>query len=173
MGTEGFYGLLESRDKRRFTVYVKRIFSQLDIGAMFHGVLFAYQKTLASLAKEDEIKMLTEITLPIVEETISKAFPELAKHETPDEVFRWFADLLKASTLVRKISITKEGDKYVLDIDGCAFGDHVHSKLEPKDVTCPWAIIAVAMAKKTCEREVRIEYSDFTPSGAITLIEFV
>jgi len=89
-----------------------------------------------------------------------------------DVALRKLADLLVDSGFVREADVEQEGERYVLNIDGCIFAEYVHSMLKPKDVTCPWAIFAMTVAPKTSERKVKISLSEFSPQGSKTPIEF-
>lgn len=144
-----------------------------DVSALFHTVLFAYQKALRDAIGENATAVITWRTIPIIDGILGNASPELAGADDTDEALQRYADLLMASELVRKVSVERDGDRYLLDIDGCAFAEEVHPMLSPRDVTCPWAIVAMAIAQKTGKRSVRMNLSDFGPTGAKTTIEFL
>jgi len=149
------------------------MFTQLDIAALFHTVLFAYQKTLEEIAGDDATSIVASRVMPMVEEMTGEVFPELAGLDNPDDALGKFADLLGASEMVREMNMEKDGERYAVGIDGCAFADHVHSMTRPKDVTCPWAIIAMAIVQKSSKRNVRMTLSEFTAKGSETTIEFL
>jgi len=144
----------------------------LDVAAVFHNILFAYQRIIMDFLGETSSSVLTARTLHFVEKIVEEVSPELANAENVDIALRKLADLLVASEFVNKADIEKEGEKCVLNIDGCAFAEHVHNMLKPKDVTCPWAIFAMSLAQKTSKRKVKISLSEFNPLGSKTPIEF-
>ncbi len=146
--------------------------AQLDVAAVFHGILFAYQRIIMDFMGEVSSAVLTARTMPIVERMIEKTSPELAKAENADVALRKLADLLVASGFVSKARVEKKGEKRILEVDGCALAEHVHNMLRPKDVTCPWAIFAMSVVQRTSERKVKISLSEFTPLGSKTQIEF-
>jgi hypothetical protein len=146
--------------------------NQLDVAAVFHSILFAYQRIIMDFLGEVPSSVITARTLHFVEKTIERASPTLANAEKMDVALRKLADLLVASGFVSKVDIEKEGERCILEIDGCAFAEHVHNMLKPKDVTCPWAIFAMSVVQKTSERRVKISLSEFTPLGSKTPIEF-
>jgi len=145
---------------------------QLDVAAVFHNILFAYQRIIMDFQGEVSSSVIAARALPFVEKIIEKVSPELANAENIGVALKKLADLLIDSGLVNKASIEKEGEKYILDIDGCVFAEHVHNMLKPKDVTCPWAIFAMSVVQKTSERRVKISLSEFNPLGSKTPIEF-
>ena len=117
--------------------------------------------------------VMTARSLHFVEKIIERASPDLAKAENADAALRKRADLLVTSEFVNKANVKKEGEKYILNIDGCMFAEHVHDMLKPKDVTCPWAIFAMSIAQKTSKRKVKISLSEFKSLGSKTPIEFL
>jgi hypothetical protein len=116
--------------------------------------------------------MLTKLTLPTIEKVLDKATPEIMKAKDLDDALQKFAVLIVNSGFVRSAKITKNDQKYVFDLDGCLFADHIHNLLNPKDVTCPWAITAMSLARKFSGRDVKVAPSEITPSGMKTPIEF-
>ncbi|MCP8313291.1 MAG: hypothetical protein H3Z53_02805 [archaeon] len=157
----------------------ERRLAQSDISVLFHSVLFAHQMALRNNLGEIPSAVITTKVVPIIEGMIEKDFPELANAENTDDALKKFIDLLRASGFVLRANIEKDGEKYILNIDGCVFGGHVHPMLKPKDVTCPWAILAMSIIQKRSilqkinNRRVKMNLSEFSPSGSKTLIEFL
>lgn len=145
---------------------------QLDVAAVFHSILFAHQRIIMDFQGEASSSVLTARTLHFVEKIIETASPELADAENADVALRKLADLLVDSGFVSEAYIEKEGERCVLNIDGCIFAEHVHSMLKPRDVTCPLVIFAMSVAQKTSGRKVKISLSEFSPLGSKTPIEF-
>jgi hypothetical protein len=112
-------------------------------------------------------------TIPILEKIDKKASLELANAKNPDEALKKFAKLLMDSELVKKVGLEKHSQGYSLHINGCAFAHHIHDMLEPKDVTCPLAIIVMSIAQKTSNRKVEISLSEILPDGTKTPIVFL
>lgn len=146
--------------------------AQLDVAALFHCVLFAYQKALRDILGPTPTSDFTLFhAVPIIETILGKASPELASAVDADDALRKFAKLLVASVLVEKVEIKEEPERYTLVIDGCSFAEYVHDLLNPKDVTCPWGIIAMATVQRISKRSVRMSLSEFSPKGSVTPIE--
>ncbi|MCP8307345.1 MAG: hypothetical protein H3Z52_01410 [archaeon] len=157
----------------------ERRLAQSDISVLFHSVLFAYQMALRNNLGEIPSAVITIRVVPIIEGIIEKDFPELANAKNTDDALKKFADLLRASGFVLRANIEKDGERYILDINGCVFAGHVHKMLKLKDVTCPWAIFAMSIIQKKSilqkisNRGVKMNLSEFNPSGSKTLIEFL
>ena len=132
--------------------------------------MFAYQKAIRDVGLKDLPSPITEDTIPILKSLIS---PEFVDTENSEEALKKFADLLIASEFVKRADITKDGENYILGIDRCIFAEHIHNKLKPTDVTCPWAIMMMAIAEKTSHRKVMINPSHYTKHGTKTLILFL
>jgi len=147
--------------------------AQLDVGALFHGVLFAHQKVLKEVLGQTPSFVIATHTIPIFEIVNEKAALALANTEDSDEALNKFAKLLMNSELVKKVSLEKHSHGYSFNANGCAFASHIHDMLEPKDVTCPWGIIAMSIAQKTSNRKVKMSLSEFHPEGANTPIMFL
>lgn len=144
---------------------------QFDVAAIFHGILFAYQKTVMNFLGETPSSVITAQTIPVIEEIIERASPSLTNVEKAEEALRRLVDLLRASGFVGEARIEMKDGKCILDIDGCIFADHMHSMLKTKDVTCPWAIFAMSVIQKTTKRRVKISLSEFSTLGSRTHIE--
>jgi len=151
----------------------RSVLGQMDVGALFHSVLFAHQKALKGILGERITTIITGATLPTIEKVLGKASSRIVRAERTEDALKRFADLLLVSELISGANIRKEGSGYLMEIDGCAFAEHVHHMLNPKDVTCPWAIIAMSIAQKASGQGVKMSLSEFTPKGSKTLIELV
>lgn len=142
-----------------------------DIAALFHCLLFSYQKnvervlgsgsaifvhpTIELLAKIDERRGLNLIRGKSVEETW-------------DNLSRFF---LK-SGVVKEYGFRKIGaGRFVLRLDGCVWAKHVHGELKPKDSTCPLALVAMAAFEKVTGKKVRVVDSEYFEEGTETVIE--
>jgi len=144
--------------------------TQLDVASLFHGVLFAYQKALKDVLGQTPSSLIAKQAIPIFERIDEKAALGLANTKSPDKALNKFAKLLMDSELAKKVSLEKHSQGYNFDVDGCAFASHVHDMLQPKDVTCPWAIIAMSIVQKTSNRKVEMSLSEFYPEGSKTPI---
>ena len=70
----------------------------------------------------------------------------LIKGETLDEIFENFSKELKKTGAVKEVSFKKIGpEQYVFYVDGCNFAEYAHDLLKPKEVACPYALIAMAI----------------------------
>lgn len=147
--------------------------AELDVAALFHSILSAYRRTLRDLVGDAVTSTIAYRTIPIIESIIEKSSPELTNTDNTDDALKKFADLLVVSKLVSEDHLEKDGEKCVLDIGRCVFAEHVHSMLSPKDVTCPWAIIAMSMVQKISKQIVMLSLSEFSPLGTMTPIEFL
>ena len=73
---------------------------QLDIAAVFHSILFAYQRIIIDFLGEVSSRVLTARTMPLIEKIIEKASPGLVNAEDMDAPLKnlqicWlFLDLL-------------------------------------------------------------------------------
>lgn len=143
----------------------------IDIPTFFHTILFAYQKKLKDILGSGEAIFVHPIldTITIIER--EKGL-NLIKGETLDEVFENFANELKKTKIVAEATFKQiDTNKYMFTIDGCIFAEHAHDLLKPKDVACPYALIAMAMFQSVTGKKVNPTESVFTEKGADTIIE--
>lgn len=116
-----------------------------DISALLHATLFAYQKKLTDILGSGE----AIFTHPIIE-TIKAINNDkglnLLEGDTLEEIFENFSQNLIKAQVVNKAKFEKLSPNcYVFHIDECAYAKHVHYLLKPKDVTRPWALLAMSI----------------------------
>lgn len=97
---------------------------------------------------------------------------QLIEGETVEEVMDNFRDQLAKTGLVQEVKIEKLGpDKFLFTVDGCTFANPCHKLLDPKDVTCTYALLAMAVFQSVTGKKVKPALSEFSPEGATTVIE--
>lgn len=142
-----------------------------DIPTFFHSVLFAYQKKLKAILGSGEAVFVHPVleTINLIER--ENGF-KLIRGEKLDEIMENFANDLMSTAFVKEASFEKLGpEKYLFKLDGCAFSEQCHKLLEPKDVTCTYSLIAMAIFQLITGKKVKPAMSDFSPKGAKTVIE--
>jgi hypothetical protein len=86
-------------------------------------------------------------------------------------VFSNFVKDLLASQVVTNAWFEKNGsDSYTFHVEGCRFADHTHSLLKPKDVVCPFALIAMSIYQSESGKKVQLTKTEYSRDGAKTLI---
>lgn len=145
--------------------------SSFDVPTFFHTILFAYQKKLKEILGSGEAVFVHPVlnTINLVER--EKGL-NLIKGETLDDVFDNFAKELEKTGFVKEVSFEKlEPQRYQFNVDGCAFAEYTHDLLNPKDVACPFALIAMAIFQSVTGKKVKPAESDFMLDGTQTVIE--
>ncbi len=142
----------------------------IDVPALFHSILFAYQKNLKEVLGSGEA-----IFVQPVLKTLDRLDKEKGIHsirgKTVNEKLENFAKDLVTSQAVKKAEFKKnDSNNYIFCIENCVFADHVHNLLEPKDVVCPLALVAMAIYQSSTGTKVKLTESEFTPNGSTTLI---
>ena len=75
---------------------------------------------------------------------------------------------------VKKFRFEKLGpERYVVRVDGCVWAGHIHEELKPKDVTCPFALLAMSIFEKVLNGKVRVADSEYFKTGTRTRIELL
>ena len=144
--------------------------SQLDLAALFHAIVFGYQKVLRDAVGELPTATVTSLCIPVDTQILETASPQLLSSTGVDLALQRFGNLLTASQFAKESGVESRGDKYVITVEGCAFATHVHDMLHPTDVTCPYGIVAAAIVQKVGGRRMKPSLSQFTPTGSRTEI---
>ena len=137
----------------------------------FHTILFAYQKKLKQILGSGEAIFVHPVldTITIIEKEKQYKFIE---GDNLDEVFENYANELMKSGAAKDAFIEKLGhEKYKLCVDGCSYSEHVHDLIKPKDVACPYALIAMSLFQQKTGKKVKYSESMFSSTGAETIIE--
>jgi len=144
---------------------------QLNLATLFHGLLFAYQKATKDILGSG-CEVFLHPTLEILGKIDEKKGTPLPKAGSLDEAVAAFSDMLLRTKAVKGFSFKKVGhEKYLLRIDGCTWARHIHKMLEPKDVTCPLALIVMAIYRKHIGDKVEESESKYLEEGTETEIK--
>lgn len=123
--------------------------SLLEVGTVYHNILFSYQRALkrhmgsnANLYIHPAINQLLEMD--------EQGGLKLDQSKTFEEAVSSFTDFLVRSRMVKNCILQKvDEDKYVFSVEGCIWASKVHTRqVSLKDVTCPYAIVAMVFYKK-------------------------
>jgi hypothetical protein len=143
---------------------------ELNIGTLFHCLLFAQQKAIRDAlgsGSEAFVQPMLEILAKVAMEGDVKIF----EFENVEEAVASFSKMLVDSGIVKNVNFRKTGqNRYLLKVEGCAWAKHIHKELEPKDVTCPFALIVMAMHRKYSREKVEETDSKYLADGTETEI---
>jgi len=141
------------------------------IELLSHLLLFAYQKTLRNLCVLP-YTYLTHLVLESMKKISEEAKISFIKGKNLEEAFENYISMLKKSGLVENAQVEKlDLDGYRLHIDGCIYAKHIHPILNPKDLTCRFAFMAMMIYEKFSGKKVKLTDSEFTEKGTTTIIE--
>lgn len=127
-------------------------------------------------AVKDILKSGSAISVHPVLETIrrvnEKRGVNLIEGENLDEVFQNLSRKILKTELVKEFRFERIGlERYVLHVDGCVWACHIHEELKPKDVTCPYALVAMSIFEGVANKRVKVTDSEYTETGTKTKIE--
>jgi len=143
----------------------------LDIATIFHTLLFAYQKSVKELLGSGSA-IFVHPTIETLNKIEKKRGLNLFKGKSLDEVYANLSDFFLKTGVVKEFTFEKVGaDKYILRVDGCMWARHIHEELKPQDVTCPYALLAMAVFEKATGRKVKVADSRYFKEGTETIIE--
>ncbi len=146
-----------------------------ELGALLHGILFAYEKVVAELYEgkqkilypyimEDLTKILNTQDMAIVDPKFS--FEENVKGITA---------YLSNDELLKGVSIKKlNQDKYAFEIQECSLAvSGVHDILELHGGNCPFALAVAAILTSilTGGRYVDLADSEYSDTGSKTVLK--
>lgn len=143
----------------------------LDVGTLLHGILFAYQKTTKDTLGTGAAIFVHPV-LNIIKEISRKSGVNLIKGNNIDEVFENLSKVMPTTGLVKGFLFEKlSPNTYILHVDECVWAPHIHSELKPKDVTCPYALVAMSIFEEVSKCKVKVADSEYTENGCRTRIE--
>lgn len=143
----------------------------LDVGTLFHNLLFAYEKAVKAILGSGEA-VFVHPTLEILKRIDEKRDSRLIEGESLEEAWSNLSNFFLHGNVVKEFSFKKVGPgKYVLRVDGCIWARHIHEELNPKDVTCPYALIAMSIFQKFTGKKVKVAESTYFKEGTETVIE--
>lgn len=142
-----------------------------DIGTLLHNLLFSYQKATKDLLGSGQ-EVFYHPTIDLLLKVEANAKLKLVSAQTLDEALANFSTFLVKAKVMRNFKVNKnEAGKYTVAVEGCVWANHIHSELKPKDVICPWAMIAMAIVQKFKVERMTEAESKYLPDGSETVIE--
>jgi hypothetical protein len=98
---------------------------------------------------------------------------KLDKSKTFEEAVSAFTGFLVRSKMVKNCSLEKASeDKYAFRVEGCIWSSKVHTRqVSLKDVTCPYALVAMALYKKYKGFVSNENESEYFSNGTETILE--
>jgi len=146
---------------------------QLDIGTLLHGILFAYQKSVKDILGTGSAIFVHPV-LSIIKRINKRSGVNLIKGRNIDEVFENLSKLMQTTGLVKEFRFEKlSPERWILHVDGCVWAPHIHNELKPKDVTCPYALIAMSIFEDVLKGKVKVADSEYSKDGTKTRIELL
>src|SRR4030066_1226459 len=143
----------------------------MDIGTIFHNLFFSYQKSLKNvLGTGSEIFVDPTINLLMNSEDEDRL--KLVSSPTLEEALKNFGDFLVKSRVIQSYDIKKtDEEKYAFKINDCVWAGHIHKTIQPKDVVCPFGLVAMALYKKFTGNTLNERESNYYSNGSETTLE--
>ena len=143
----------------------------LDVGTIYHNLLFSYQRSL-KLHLGSRSAIYVHPTLEHLLRMEEDGGLKLADSKTFEEAVSAFGDFLAKGKIIRNCHLEKiEEDKYVFRVEGCIWAGRVHKQVNLKDVTCPYAMVTMALYKKFKGQVANERESEYFYNGTETILE--
>ena len=144
----------------------------VEVGTVYHSLLFSYQRGL----KYYMGPRANVYVHPAIEHLLNmdeEGGLKLDNSKCFEEAVSVFTDFLVRSKMVKNCTLEKtREEKYVFRVEGCIWAGKVHTRqVSPKDVTCPYALIAMAFYKKYKGFISRENDSEYFHDGTETVLE--
>ena len=147
-------------------------FDKLEVMTLYHCVFFAYQKAVHDILGTGSDIFVSPL-LDNVRRIIAECDVKLTESKTLDEAFKNLSRTFESSGVLKKYWVERlDPDGFILHIEGCCWAPYVHRALKPKDVICPYALIAMAMFEKFVGK-VKPTRSEHSEGGARTVIQLL
>ncbi len=142
--------------------------------AMFmHEILFAYQKSMREILGSGSAVFLHP-TLDIINRINKEARKNLTEGNDLQEIFGILSKAFLNSGIVEEFRFEKIAPKkYVLHVNGCIWAPHIHKRLKPKELICPFALIAMALFQDIQKCKVKTVDSEYLENGSRTEISSI
>jgi len=142
----------------------------INAAVLFHGLLFSYQKSSRNSSGPDTTTTLLSLLGEYMDISDYARCLESDDFDAID-ILENFGELLVESHLIQSYEVfrTKKGLRFV--VGGCVFAKKVHGSLDPRDVTCPYGMIACSLIEKKYGKSVASVNSAFTKFDSETEIE--
>ena len=148
-----------------------KVSAELSIGTLFHGLLFAQQKAIKD-ALGSGSEAFVQPMLQILARVGMEGGVKIFRFKNMDEAVASFSRMLVDGGFVKSVKFTETGqNRYLLKVEGCAWAKHIHKELKPKDVTCPIALIVMAIYRKYTGEKVEETDSKHLTDGTETEIK--
>jgi len=147
---------------------------QGEVGALLHGILFAYERVLKSLFK-DEFKHLTPYLVEELSKVLYKEPNPIVDKDLPmrENIDRLLFSL-SSEEVFKNMTLEEAGDNtYSLNLRECAYAQSgIHEILQTDEGVCPIALVFATMLASLDKETPNIEIvsSEFTDVGSITVI---
>jgi hypothetical protein len=145
-------------------------FEQMDVATLYHCVFFAYQKAVHEILGSGSVIFVSPV-LDTIRKIGARTGVNLTESKNIDEALENLSRAFEGSGFVRKYRFEKlSPNKFVLHVDGCLWAKHIHQMLEPKDVICPQALVAMAIFEKIVGK-IKPTTSEYYEEGTKTIIQ--
>lgn len=144
-----------------------------DIGTLLHEILFAYQKSVKDILGTGAAIFVHPV-LNILQRINARSGVNLIYGCNIDEVFENLSKIMPTTGIMKEFQFEKLGAaRYILHVNECVWAPHIHEELKPRDVTCPFALIAMAIFEEVLKEKVKVADSEYTKRGTKTRIELL
>ena len=144
---------------------------QLKIATLFHGLLFAYQKGVKNVLGSGS-EVFVQPMLEILERVSIESEWRIFESGNLDEAVASFCRMLVEGHVVKNIRLVQaRSNRYLLKVDGCVWAKRIHEELQPKDVTCPIALILMSIYRRYTNEKVEETESRYLREGTETEIK--
>ena len=140
------------------------------LALVYHDIIYSYQKTIRETLGNSDTAILNLANylcenIPLVDVEVSKlGFEGLVG------VLGQMIEKMKLG----KVVLEKFGDEnYLFHFENCKWARYYHPRRNPSDVTCPWALIVMAMFQSSFKKPVFVADTQYLANGSITKIRAV
>ena len=167
--------ILLSKSNRNWVAVVtldELIYSLLEVGALYHDLLFSYQRAQKLYHGPRGNNFVLQSTLNFLTHIEGQASLDIENSKTFEEAISKFGGFLKKGKIIKSLTLQElDQNQYMLRVEGCIFAGKVHKLVNTKDVACPYAIIAMSLYNKFKGKAANEEESTYFEGGTQTIIK--
>ena len=144
-----------------------------EVANLLHSLLIAYQVTLRDILGSGRAIFVCPVLDNFTK--INKATAvHVAEGQSLDTSLENLSKTIKASGLVDNFHYEKLSvQEYVVHVEGCTWAPETHKKLNTKDMTCPFALMAMSIVQSHSGKKIQDAASEYYAKGTKTRIEIM
>jgi len=137
------------------------------LGLVFHSIITSYQKTIREALGYTDSAILN--LADCLSENVPLGNVDVAKLGF-EGLIDIMAERIENMKLGRVVLVKQDEGHYLFRFEHCVWAEANHKNMMKRDVTCPMALIAMALYQDATGKKVYVADSEYLRDGTVTSI---